>query len=276
MSDRDATFDVSWNPARDPAWTRGPASRTRRARCTTRSRATPPPRCTARRRWRPSSGWAPSCSRTRARASACPRSRPSARGGRRPGPWPTAWARRPSPPNLRRCATALRGAPMTLVCATEGNHGRAVARAASWLGLEARVVVPAPPRRARVQAIEAEGARVEHVDGDYDAAVRQAANLADDRTSSSPTPPGPATRTSPAASSRATRRSSPNSTRSSKAGRSTWSSCPSASARWPPRPLATSARRRASARAWWDSSPSTPPVSWPRPGPGTRSRSAGT
>jgi diaminopropionate ammonia-lyase len=74
-----------------------------------------------------------------------------------------------------------RGAPLTLVCATEGNHGRAVARAARWLGLQAWVVVPDATTPGRVQAIEDEGARVEHVDGDYDVAVRRAAGLADDR-----------------------------------------------------------------------------------------------
>ena len=42
-------------------------------------------------------------------------------------------------------------------------------------------MVPAATTPGRVQAIEAEGARVEHVDGDYDAAVVRAASLADDR-----------------------------------------------------------------------------------------------
>jgi len=101
--------------------------------------------------------------------------------------WATAWAvaqrlgalaLATQPEALREHA---RGAPLTLVCATEGNHGRAVGRAARWLGLAALVVVPEDTAPARVQAIEAEGARVEHVDGDYDAAVRHAAALADDR-----------------------------------------------------------------------------------------------
>ena len=56
----------------------------------------------------------------------------------------------------------------------------AVARAGRWLGLGALVVVPEATTHARVQAIEAEGARVERVDGDYDAAVLRAASLADD------------------------------------------------------------------------------------------------
>ena len=101
--------------------------------------------------------------------------------------WATAWAvaDRLGAPALATEPEALRdrarGARLTLVCATEGNHGRAVARAARWLGLQARVVVPDATTPGRVQAIEAEGARVEHVDGDYDVAVRRAASLADDR-----------------------------------------------------------------------------------------------
>jgi diaminopropionate ammonia-lyase len=67
------------------------------------------------------------------------------------------------------------------VCATEGNHGRAVARAARGLGVAARVLVPERTAATRVQAIEAEGAHVQRLDGDYDTAVRHAAALADER-----------------------------------------------------------------------------------------------
>jgi diaminopropionate ammonia-lyase len=101
--------------------------------------------------------------------------------------WATAWAvaEHLGEPALATEPEALRarahGAALTLVCATEGNHGRAVARAARGLGLAARVVVPDRTAAARVQAIEAEGARVQRLDGDYDAAVRHAAGLADDR-----------------------------------------------------------------------------------------------
>lgn len=71
--------------------------------------------------------------------------------------------------------------PLTLTCATEGNHGRAVAWIASVLHLKARVLVPAGTADARVRAIAAEGATVEVFDGDYDATVERAAMLADDR-----------------------------------------------------------------------------------------------
>jgi diaminopropionate ammonia-lyase len=64
-----------------------------------------------------------------------------------------------------------------LACATDGNHGRAVAYMARLLGLEATVLVPAAMIEARRVAIAAEGARVVVVDGTYDDAVEQAAQL---------------------------------------------------------------------------------------------------
>ena len=70
------------------------------------------------------------------------------------------------------------GRDAVLVCATTGNHGRAVARAARENNLAARVYVPVTTAAARVQAIEAEGARVVMVDGSYDDAVRLAAEEA--------------------------------------------------------------------------------------------------
>jgi diaminopropionate ammonia-lyase len=48
--------------------------------------------------------------------------------------------------------------PDTLVTATDGNHGRAVARTARLLGLAAHVVVPPGVHPAAVAAIEGEGA----------------------------------------------------------------------------------------------------------------------
>src|SRR5688572_8631933 len=72
----------------------------------------------------------------------------------------------------------LDGPAVGLVCATDGNHGRAVARMARTLGLEATVLVPATMVEARRAAIAGEGARVEVVDGTYDDAVEQAAALA--------------------------------------------------------------------------------------------------
>ena len=71
--------------------------------------------------------------------------------------------------------------PLTLVAATDGNHGRAVARMAALLGYEARILVPAGTVTARIEGIASEGARVTIVDGTYDDAVRASAELAGDR-----------------------------------------------------------------------------------------------
>lgn len=67
--------------------------------------------------------------------------------------------------------------PLTLATATDGNHGRAIARMARWLGLGARILVPAGTVPARIEAIEGEGAEVEVVPGSYDDALRRAAEL---------------------------------------------------------------------------------------------------
>ena len=69
-------------------------------------------------------------------------------------------------------------AATTLVTASAGNHGRAVAHVARLLGARARVLVPAGTVPARIEAIAGEGAEVEETAGDYDAAVAQAAELA--------------------------------------------------------------------------------------------------
>lgn len=64
-----------------------------------------------------------------------------------------------------------------LVTATDGNHGRGVARVARWLGFEAEVYVPAGTKRARIEGIESEGARVIEVPGTYDDTVARAARV---------------------------------------------------------------------------------------------------
>ena len=72
--------------------------------------------------------------------------------------------------------------PLTLATATDGNHGRAVARIARLLGLGARIWVPAGTVAPRIEAIESEGATVTVTDGSYDDAVAEAAATADGRT----------------------------------------------------------------------------------------------
>ncbi|MGE0361945.1 MAG: diaminopropionate ammonia-lyase [Vicinamibacterales bacterium] len=63
----------------------------------------------------------------------------------------------------------------TLVCASAGNHGRAVARAARLAGLGATIFLDRDVAAARVDAIASEGATIVRVAGTYDDAVREAA-----------------------------------------------------------------------------------------------------
>jgi diaminopropionate ammonia-lyase len=67
---------------------------------------------------------------------------------------------------------------VTLVTATDGNHGRAVARTARLLGQYAQVFVPQGVHPEAVAAIVAEQAKVVEVEGSYDDAVRRAAEAA--------------------------------------------------------------------------------------------------
>lgn len=68
-----------------------------------------------------------------------------------------------------------------LVTATDGNHGRAVARMAAHFGVSATVFVPMVMRAEAAARIRDEGAEVVRVEGDYDAAVRRAAEFAGER-----------------------------------------------------------------------------------------------
>ena len=71
--------------------------------------------------------------------------------------------------------------PLTLSAATDGNHGRAVARMAKLLGFDATIYVPAGTAQARIDGIASEGASVTVVDGTYDEAVAIAARDAGER-----------------------------------------------------------------------------------------------
>ncbi len=81
--------------------------------------------------------------------------------------------------DLRRQIDPLR--PLTLSAATDGNHGRAVARMAKLLGFDATVYVPDGTAQARIDGIASEGAHVTVVDGTYDEAVARSAEDADER-----------------------------------------------------------------------------------------------
>jgi diaminopropionate ammonia-lyase len=69
-----------------------------------------------------------------------------------------------------------RAAAVTLVTATDGNHGRALARVAALLGLPARIYVPAGTSQDTVQAIAGDGAEVVQTDLIYDEVVWAAAS----------------------------------------------------------------------------------------------------
>lgn len=66
-------------------------------------------------------------------------------------------------------------APVTLIAATDGNHGRAVAHTARLLGLSARIFTPADITDAAKRAIEAEGAERIELALPYDDIVLAAA-----------------------------------------------------------------------------------------------------
>jgi diaminopropionate ammonia-lyase len=67
----------------------------------------------------------------------------------------------------------------TVTCATDGNHGRAVAWGAQRAGCRCVIYVHATVSEGRVRAIAAYGAEVRRIDGSYDDAVRRCAADAD-------------------------------------------------------------------------------------------------
>ena len=64
---------------------------------------------------------------------------------------------------------------LTVACATDGNHGRAVAWMARTFGCQAVVYLASHVSRLREDAIRELGAEVVRTEGNHDAAVRQAA-----------------------------------------------------------------------------------------------------
>jgi diaminopropionate ammonia-lyase len=87
-------------------------------------------------------------------------------------------SRTPSLDELRS-AIVSSGLDLVLVAATDGNHGRAVARVAALLRLPAIILVPTGTVASRIEAIEGEGAQVRVVPGGYDDAIAASAALAD-------------------------------------------------------------------------------------------------
>jgi len=79
-------------------------------------------------------------------------------------------------PDIRRTLSEF-----TLLAASDGNHGLAVAWIASQLGCRSRVLLPRGTVACRLAAIQAVGGEAVVVDGNYDDAVRRAAREADER-----------------------------------------------------------------------------------------------
>jgi len=67
---------------------------------------------------------------------------------------------------------------VTVICATDGNHGRSVAWGARLFGCRCVIYVHASVSKARCAAIAQYGAEVIRVPGNYDESVRHAANEA--------------------------------------------------------------------------------------------------
>lgn len=76
--------------------------------------------------------------------------------------------------DLETVKGALVGRNISLYAATDGNHGRAVARMGAWLGLPVEIHVPSGMHQSTMNFIETEGACVVKSSGDYDAAVLEA------------------------------------------------------------------------------------------------------
>jgi diaminopropionate ammonia-lyase len=91
-----------------------------------------------------------------------------------PGPDGAAPPATPRPGVAGLRALAARRPGLVLVTATDGNHGRAVARMARLCGAPARVFLPAVIGPAARAAIAGEGAEVVRVAGSYDDAVAEA------------------------------------------------------------------------------------------------------
>lgn len=66
---------------------------------------------------------------------------------------------------------SLSDSKITLYAATDGNHGRAVARMGHWLGLPVEIHVPSGMHASTIDFIESEGATVVRSKGSYDDAV---------------------------------------------------------------------------------------------------------
>ncbi len=99
-----------------------------------------------------------------------------------PEPGPEPW---PEPRAALDPARVLKGAyrdqlaHYTVISATDGNHGRALAAAAQSVGCRCVIVIHENVSVEREQAIATFGADVRRISGNYDDSVREAARLAE-------------------------------------------------------------------------------------------------
>ncbi len=80
---------------------------------------------------------------------------------------------------IDRAGETPTGQPLTMVAATDGNHGRAVAHFARQFGHHADIFIPDDVHPAAVRAIRDEGATVTVISGSYDDAVAAAVRHAE-------------------------------------------------------------------------------------------------
>ncbi|KAL3424909.1 hypothetical protein PVAG01_04190 [Phlyctema vagabunda] len=80
--------------------------------------------------------------------------------------------------DLGEISQAAKAKGITLLAATEGNHGRAIARLAKILNIPAEIFVPSHLDIATIERIRGEGAQVVIADGDYDQALLAATEAA--------------------------------------------------------------------------------------------------
>jgi diaminopropionate ammonia-lyase len=83
-------------------------------------------------------------------------------------------------PDLEAGTHAALTQRITVTCATDGNHGRAVAWAAQRFHARCVIFIHAGVSQARADAIARYGAEIRRVQGTYDDAVRDAAHEADE------------------------------------------------------------------------------------------------
>ncbi len=75
--------------------------------------------------------------------------------------------------DIRRGLYAEQSKTITVISATDGNHGRSVAWGAAQFHTNCKIYIHADVSEYRAEAMQALGAEVIRIDGDYDAAVAQ-------------------------------------------------------------------------------------------------------